>query len=87
MSKLTSALDRLPPVVRDFLVAFAATSVGLVLQAVVSAGGVTSVDWADVGLGALNAGAVAAAAVGLLAVSKLTTAYGRGKAAPDEVGE
>lgn len=86
MSKLIAGLDRLPTVVRDFLVAFFATSVGLLLQAVVEAGGVTGVAWADAGLAALNAGAVAAAAVGLLAVTKLTTAYGRGARDTDDAG-
>lgn len=78
MLPIQAGLDRLPTFVRDFLVAFAATALGLVLQAVVSAGGVTGVDWTDAGLAALNAGAVAAAAVGILAVTKLTQAYGRG---------
>lgn len=86
LAKLTAGLDRLPTVVRDFVVAFVATSVGLLLQAVVEAGGVTDVAWSDAGLAALNAGAVAAAAVGLLAVTKLTTAYGRGARDADDAG-
>ena len=78
MIPVKAGIDRLPTWLRDFLVAFVATSLGLVLQAVVSAGGVTGVDWPDAALAALNAGAVAAAAVGLLAVTRLTRAYGRG---------
>lgn len=82
---LKSAVDRLPTAVRDFVVAFFATSVGLILQAVVGAGGVTGVNWADACLGALNAGAVAGASVALLAVTKLSTAYGVGSG-PDTKG-
>lgn len=84
-TKLKAALDRLPTALRDFVVGAAATGVGLVLQAVVGAGGVTGVDWPDVLLGAVNAAAVAGATVGLLAVTPLTAAYGVGKVKPKTI--
>jgi enoyl reductase-like protein len=72
-------LDKLPAPVRHLLIVVGAAAVGVPVQAVVAAQGVTGVDWADTLVDALNAGGLAGAlAIGALWLTPLTRQYGVG---------
>ncbi len=69
-----------PAPIRHLLAAFLGVFVTVLGAAVVSAGGVTGVDWGPTVVGALDEAAVAAVGVLLaLYITPLTDAYGVGK--------
>lgn len=70
----------LPAPVRHAAAAFVGAFVAFIVAAVITAAGVTGVDWPATLLGALDKSALAAAlTVGTMAVTPLTSAYGVGK--------
>ena len=73
----------LPAPVRHFLGVVVGTFVLFVVGAVVSAGGVSAVEWVAVLKAAADAAAVGGAGVLVLYVTPLTDAYGVGKVKPD----
>ena len=81
---MNSWIAKLPAPVRHFVAVFVGAALTVFAEAVRAAGGVTGVDWAhtaDVALaGGITAGAVA---VGLLAATPLTNAYGIGADKPE----
>jgi hypothetical protein len=72
-------LDKVPAPVRHLLIVAGATFLGAFVHAILSAQGVTGVDWAGTAKGALNLTAVnAATAVVGLWLTPLTRQYGVG---------
>ena len=71
-------LDRLPAWARHLVIIYGATFGLFVVQAVIAAGGVWPFPWIATLQGAVNAGAVSAAAVAVLWLSSLTRQYGAG---------
>lgn len=83
-------LDVLPAWLRHLAIAFGATFLAFVLNAVVAANGVTEVAWLDTAVGGVNAAAVVTATAALvLWITPATRQYGAGsnKDAKDEVGD
>lgn len=73
--------DKLPPIVRHGIIAFASAVLGDLGSAVVTAGGVQALVWPDAGYHALTAGVVAVVgSIGLLSSTTLTRQYGHGAA-------
>lgn len=73
-------LDRLPAPVRHAVIAFTAAFASIVLGGVISAAGVTGVDWPMLLVSAVNGAAVTTATVMLtLYITPLTRQYGRDK--------
>ena len=81
---MNSWIAKLPAPVRHFVAVFVGAALTVFAEAVRAAGGVSGVDWlhtADVAVaGGITAGAVA---VGLLAATPLTNAYGLGVEKPE----
>ena len=74
-----SWFDKLPPILRHSLIAFASAVLGDLGSAVVTAGGVQALVWPDAGYHALTAGVVAVVgSIGLLGGTGLTKQYGYG---------
>jgi hypothetical protein len=79
LARLAALAARCPAWLRHALVVYAATAAGIVLQAVVDARGVTAVDWAKVGVDALDTGAyTTATGLLILVATPATRRYGVG---------
>jgi len=76
-------IQGLPAPVRHFAGVVVGTFVLFVVGAVISAGGVTGVEWFEVLKAAADAACVGGAGVLVLYVTPLTDAYGVGKVKPD----
>lgn len=83
------AWDSLPGPVRTILNVFVAGGLVVIFGAVVTAQGVTGVDWQATGIDALDAAFLGVAVAILRAINPLDDAYGLGKskAGDPEVGE
>lgn len=83
------AWDALPGPVKTVLNVFVAGGLAVILGAVISAKGVTGVDWQAIGLDALNAAFLGVAVAVLRWLNPVDDAYGLGQAEVDsaEVGE
>lgn len=74
-----SPLDRLPAWLRHALIAFVAAYIGTILDAVITAHGVTLVAWPNILVTALDAAALATAvAISTLYLTPITKQYGVG---------
>jgi hypothetical protein len=74
-----SSWPRIPDWLRHALIVYSSTAAGVVLKAVLAAGGVTGVPWHDVLLDAVDTGATATAAgLLLLVATPATRKYGVG---------
>lgn len=83
---MSDFIEGLPAPVRHVAAAFIGAYVAVLVAAVTSAGGVTSVDWNGTLVDGLNKAALAAVGVlGTLYVTPLTDAYGVGKKEPEPV--
>jgi hypothetical protein len=81
---MSDFIEGLPAPVRHVAAAFIGAYVAVLVAAVTSAGGVTSVDWNGTLVDGLNKAALAAVGVlGTLYVTPLTDAYGVGKKEPE----